>query len=137
MHLILTDIASSIYSAIHTDLRPLQYVYQTPEQYKSGKSGTPKTRRPKLRDISRFSAFDQMWGSTALGFGGIGCRAMTTAMTVCVEGPSQDWCVYFGGRFAYRIDAANGEFFEDMAKRFMVDVSSAKKRYERKKEVEA
>lgn len=137
MHLILTDIASSIYSAIHTDLRPIQYVYQTPEQYKSGKSGTPKTRRPELRDISRFSAFDQMWGSTALGFGGIGGCAMTVATTVCVEGPNQDWCVYFGGRFAYKIDRANGAFYEDMAKRFMVDVNSAKKRYERKKEVEA
>lgn len=47
-------------------------------------------------------AFPQTWGSTALGFGGIGGCAMTTAQTyvVTVQGRV---LVYFGPRFAYEI----------------------------------
>ena len=47
--------------------------------------------------------FEQTWGSTCLGFGGVGGQAMTAANTyvfvpvMC----NQDCFVYFGGRFAY------------------------------------
>lgn len=47
--------------------------------------------------------FDQMWGSTALGFGGIGGAAMTTERTYVFIPYCQDdkAFVYFGDRFAY------------------------------------
>lgn len=58
-------------------------------------------------------AFPQMWGSTALGFGGIGGCVMTTAQTVVV-GYGNRFIVYFGGRFAYDIEGINSTFIEDM-----------------------
>lgn len=36
-------------------------------------------------EIDGFAVFQQTWGSTALGFGGMGCNAMTTANTVVVR----------------------------------------------------
>jgi hypothetical protein len=126
---LIEQIAGSIYLATR-DLQPIQYVYQTPKEYKEGKSGTPKTRRPEVRDITSVAVFEQMWGSTALGFGGIGGAAMTTALTVCLRGHNGDWCVYFSGRFAYRIDTPNERFHDDMRKRRMLEVASAKKAYE-------
>lgn len=45
-------------------------------------------------------AFPQVWGSTALGFGGMGGQMITTAQTFIVIGDSEAY-VYFGGRYAY------------------------------------
>lgn len=47
-------------------------------------------------------AFPQTWGSTALGFGGIGGQAMTTAQTYVVITYGTVY-VYFGSRFAYEM----------------------------------
>ncbi len=56
--------------------------------------------------------FEQIWASTALGFGGCGGSTMTSA-TTCVFIPEYNSCpekyvnkafVYFGGRFAYSAD---------------------------------
>lgn len=47
-------------------------------------------------------AFPQLWGTTALGFGGIGGQAMTTAQTIVVVAElKRVVVVYFDGRFAY------------------------------------
>ena len=41
------------------------------------------TKDNKIDDDSyEINIFDQLWGSTALGFGGIGGQTMTTATTV-------------------------------------------------------
>lgn len=48
-------------------------------------------------------AFPQVWGSTALGLGGFGGQATTTAQTFIVLGHSEAY-IYFGGRFAYKTD---------------------------------
>lgn len=47
--------------------------------------------------------FPQAWGSTSLGFEGIGGQAITTANTYVFipEGVNQDCFIYFGGKFAY------------------------------------
>jgi hypothetical protein len=64
-------------------------------------------KNPKSK-INHFDlrTFEQMWGSTALGFGGIGGQAMTSARTY-VFVPScgyEEHChVYFGGGFAYSV----------------------------------
>ena len=45
--------------------------------------------------------FDQVWGSTALGFPGFGGAALTTERTyVIIDGDTA--YVYFGGNFAYQ-----------------------------------
>lgn len=47
--------------------------------------------------------FNQIWGSTSLGFGGIGGQAITQARTyVFVPLIDDEQCyIYFAGRFAY------------------------------------
>lgn len=58
-------------------------------------------------NIDDFSVyvFEQTWGSTALGFGGMGGQAMTTANTIVLIpiNNHQDCFVYFAGRFAYSV----------------------------------
>ena len=67
----------------------------------------PVARRPTADECSVLAMFPQMWGSTSLGFGGIGGAAMTSAYTVAIEGPQGSVAMYFGGRYAYQVDFAN------------------------------
>lgn len=90
-----------------------------------------KTRHTEY-NLTVKAMFPQVWSSTALGFGGIGGQAITTAYTTVVESDiDASCCVYFGGQFAYRIERPNEQFFEDLMKQQMTNVSGAKKRYER------
>lgn len=62
------------------------------------KHGTPTRtvfRRPTALDVE-VQLFEQLWGSTALGYGGLGGAAMTYAYTVVVSSHDRI-CVYFGG----------------------------------------
>lgn len=58
-------------------------------------------------NINDFSVyiFEQTWGSTALGFSGMGGQAITTANTIVLIpiNNNQDCFVYFAGRFAYSV----------------------------------
>ena len=64
--------------------------------------------------------FLQVWGSTALGFGGIGGQAMTSAYTTVVQDFHQGWySVFFGERLAYLVFNPNDIFFDDMRKHQM------------------
>jgi hypothetical protein len=69
-------------------------------------------RRPMEDDVEVFH-FVQTWGSTALGFGGIGGSSMTSAYTtvVLMDGSA---AVYFAGRHAYSIPEYNTEFIVDV-----------------------
>lgn len=61
--------------------------------------------------------FLQTWGSTALGFGGIGGQAMTSAYTTVVREIYSNWCgVFFEERLAYKIKDPNQTFNEDVCK---------------------
>jgi hypothetical protein len=76
--------------------------------------------------------FRQTWGSTALGFGGIGGMAITPAYTVIVScDRSHASAVYFGGRFAYLVEYANQntEYRVDVANHLMADRAKAALRY--------
>lgn len=90
-----------------------------------------KTRRPEPYDCE-VVMFPQTWSSTALGFGGMGGQAITSAYTVVVScdlvGAA---AVYFGGRFAYLVEHArqNAEFRQDIANQNMVECRGAGKRY--------
>ena len=50
--------------------------------------------------------FEQIWGSTTLGFGGIGGQSMTTANTYVFVPVTcnQNAFVYFGSQFAYEVE---------------------------------
>lgn len=60
---------------------------------------------PKIDDFELYT-FNQTWGSTALGFGGIGGQAITSARTyVFIPMTCNQRCfVYFAGKFAYSAD---------------------------------
>lgn len=89
-----------------------------------------RTRRPHP-GACRVVMFPQAWGSTALGFGGIGGQAVTSAYTVIVE-CRHTGCkaVYFSGQLAYLVpQIASGKqrtrFAEDMAKQQMAPCAQA------------
>lgn len=93
-----------------------------------------KRRRPNPHDCE-VVMFSQTWGSTALGFGGIGGQAITNAYTVVVECVrTGNRAVYFGGRFAYLVPAqATDEqlrcFREHLAAQNLVERGKAAKVY--------
>lgn len=97
--------------------------------------GEFELRRPTPSDVEIYAMFAQSWGSTALGFGGIGGQAITPAYTVVVAGPSQDCAAYFGGRFAYRVvpgistNEQLQRFLEAVAARSLVSVAQAAQAY--------
>ena len=70
--------------------------------------------RPTVNDFE-LHTFEQTWGSTALGFGGIGGQAMTSARTYVFIPMSinQKCFVYFAGRFAYAVDYSE-KFMKDV-----------------------
>lgn len=81
--------------------------------------------RPTVDDFELYT-FNQMWGSTALGFGGIGGQAMTEARTyVFVPVTCNQKCfIYFGGRFAYKADYCEN-LKEDIRNMNMAPVNKA------------
>ena len=68
--------------------------------------------------------FPQMWNSTALGFGGLGGQAITSAYTTIIGSAiyRKEFAVYFNGRFAYRVDNPSDQFFTDINNRQMKSV---------------
>lgn len=71
--------------------------------------------------------FEQTWGSTALGFGGIGGQAMTTVNTyVFIPVTCHQNCfVYFDGRFAYQVPCSES-FMEDVRNHSMKSVNKSR-----------
>lgn len=82
---------------------------------------------PTIDDFELYT-FNQTWGSTALGFGGIGGQAMTSARTyVFIPVNCEQKCfVYFGGRFAYSADYCE-TFVEDIRNQNLASVSMSGK----------
>lgn len=122
LHTPVETLAASVYHAAHAGL--LDYSYETVddaavfrltsqerqaarEREARGEKVLPRkviTTRPAISQCVVRAMFPQLWGSTALGFGGIGGQAMTDAYSVVVEGPSGELAVYWSGRFAYLVD---------------------------------
>lgn len=74
--------------------------------------------------------FPQTWASTALGFGGVGGQALTTAYTTIIYHiETQVYIVFFDKEVAYTIQYPNEQFFNDMQNRKLVDVQQYKSRY--------
>ena len=77
---------------------------------------TKKIEKYRLYD------FDQTWGSTALGFGGVGGSARITARTyVLIPIDREEAYVYFGDTFAYKCKI-NDNFREDIKNHNMAGV---------------
>jgi len=69
--------------------------------------------KPSYDEIQVYAMFPQVWGSTALGFGGIGGQALTTAYTIVLYcSQIGKFYVYIGGRFAYDVDHRSSKFLE-------------------------
>jgi hypothetical protein len=91
-----------------------------------------KTRKHTMYDLTVYNMFPQSWGSTALGFGGIGGQAITSAYVCIIESDLVGgFAVYFGGRLAYVINRPNEKFIEDIQRHRMVDAKLGKATYER------
>jgi hypothetical protein len=91
-----------------------------------------KTRKHTDYDMTVAAMFVQTWGSTALGFGGIGGQAFTSAYVSVIESNlTGEHAVYFHGRLAYVIDRPNEKFWEDVHRHRMVDAKDGKATYER------
>lgn len=82
---------------------------------------------PTLDDFE-LHTFEQTWGSTTLGFGGVGGQAMTSARTyVFIPMNCHQKCfVYFAGRFAYAVYYSD-KFMEDVLKGNVASVSESGK----------
>lgn len=66
---------------------------------------------------ARMKVFTQMWGSTALGFIGVGGQAMTEAYTtVCYLCDEKVYGVFFGEKLAYVIKNPNTAFLNDCSR---------------------
>ena len=100
------------FADIHYEDRDWQHYRDTGEH-----KGIAKTRRPTTRDFGVYAMFPQTWGSTALGHGGVGGAAMTTAYTVVLECMhTEEFLVYFGGSFCYKVNRRSANiqtFVED------------------------
>ena len=118
---IIECLAFALVRAIEVDLPDVKDWRWT---YKSGERAKEEfERRPHSGEVEVYH-FPQVWGSTALGFGGIGGQAMTTAYTTVII--SEDCAaVYFAGRLAYKIQSPNEEFMCDLQAHAMASKGEA------------
>ena len=79
--------------------------------------------------ILQVCVFEQVWGSTNLGFVGVGGSSMTSAWTHVITTFDGFYHVFFGGRFAYTIEHPNENFMNDLINQIMQSVDSALKHY--------
>ena len=89
-------------------------------------------RRISVDDFEIYT-FTQAWGSTALGFGGIGGQAITEANTYVLvplySASDYNTCfVYFAGRYAYSAPCSS-TLWADLESQSMEPVSGAAARY--------
>lgn len=80
----------------------------------------------KDEDVADIVHFSQTWGSTCLGFCGIGGQALTSAITSVVFRTDGKIDVLFGGRKAYTVPKMNQAFYDDLTKRYVKSVSESK-----------
>lgn len=118
------SLAQAVYSCLENKdyLPDIAYQWQSPQERRDGKEAITKYRRPRVEDISVIH-FPQMWGSTALGFGGIGGQAMTSAYTTVIIDAIGNGAVFFNGTHAYTIKDYNEKFDQDCHGQNMAPIS--------------
>lgn len=70
----------------------------------------------------------QTWGSTSIGFGGMGGAAMTLCWMIVVRS-GNNWDVYHNSRYAYTLKCPNLHFFNHLQQHSLVAVKEAKETY--------
>ena len=74
--------------------------------------------------------YPQLWGSTALGFGGIGGQAMTIAYTTVFYDQGRHYAmVFFDSRLAYIVSEPTEAFWADLKEHKLLSVDKAKVEY--------
>lgn len=118
----LVCMSEALQSALSKDLPEINFRNRRTDEIK-------RTIRPSAEYVS-VEQFPQVWPSTALGFGGIGGSAFTTAYTtiVTLNGYSIS-AVYFGGTFAYLVSDLESQFRRDVEKRQVLSVLRASQEY--------
>lgn len=130
------DLIEAVGAAVHRDLPDITYEdrdwdawrkLSKEEQVSAMKTDTvPRVSRTRrlTSDEIEVVMFPQTWGSTALGYGGMGGAAVTPAYTVIVSAMHGLYhCVYFGyGRLAYRLKY--DEMSSEGRERFQKDIAS-------------
>ena len=112
----LNAMAMAVCRALDRDLPPLKH---------KRRDGSEMERRPTSDEVEVYQ-FPQGWGSTALGFGGIGGQAMTAAdTTVITSGDAA--AVYFAGRLAYVVQPFGMALMEDIRAQDMAEVGRQRK----------
>ncbi len=124
------SLAAALYGALLVDLPPVDYRQWTPAMKRRGVNAedAPTVQRRPREDECEVRHFLHTWGSTALGFGGIGGCAMTSAYTTVVM-RGHDAAVYFAGRHAYTVRSDGPNFSLDLARCCMVSWEQATSRY--------
>lgn len=85
--------------------------------------------RPEMRE-TKVHSFQQSWGGTTCGHGGVGGQAITPAQTFVFQS-DQAWYVYQGGQFSYQVENPNETFLEDLRNRNLVGEIDYESQYER------
>lgn len=127
------NLSNAIAHAMYEGFPLIEYEDRDWEHFRKTKEDkkVTKTRKHSDRDIEVYAMFSQTWSSTALGFGGLGGQAITSAYTIVLRSNYLgEYCVYFGGRFAYHIKRINQKFIEDVTNRQMCEVKN-KSKYDR------
>lgn len=74
-----------------------------------------ETSKIKYPEFEVLGVFEQMWASTALGFGGWGGQAITDAYTTVIQNLDTGYIgVFFGENLAYIIKRPNDMFYDDL-----------------------
>lgn len=131
----ITDLADCIAHAQYVGFSDIEYETRDWQAYRdsNGKEDVrvPARRRPTTRDFGVYSMYPQTWGSTALGHGGMGGAAVTTAYTVVLECyHTQEFLVYFGGTFCYAVSRRSKNidvFVEDCRNHCLVSKRESEK----------
>lgn len=129
----ITDLANCIAHAQYVGFSDIEYETRDWDEWHKTQKDVmiPSKRRPTTRDFGVYAMFSQTWGSTALGHGGMGGAAMTTAYTVVLECyTTQEFLVYFGGEMCYKVDRRGknlSAFLEDCKNRCLVSKRESEK----------
>lgn len=144
----IATVASSLLHAVHVALPNIHYErrdhaamrgWPAEKRMEAMRSNTvpmkSDVRRPTETECEIYAMFVQTWGSTALGFGGVGGAAMTPTYTVVVLGPEGQFAIYWNGTHAYTVDPntqtdeERKAFLEDLTNRVTVGAMEAVVRY--------
>lgn len=131
----ITDLADCIAHAQYEGFGDIHYETRDWEEYRKTQKDVrvPATRRPTTRDFGVYSMFAQTWGSTALGHGGVGGAAMTTAYTIVLECQhTGEFLVYFGGTFCYTVSrkSANIQSFVEDCRNHCLESKRKSEKYQ-------